>query len=85
CQSGVWKAPGGSSGVSVYTIANGASLDLGWHLFCALSGMQGDPPGGTMQVWPVAGPDGAGRYDWNAQNLTTGKYWAPTIEVNCFA
>jgi hypothetical protein len=73
------------TGVSTYTISLGATVDLGYHLFCAISGMQGDPTAGNMQVWSTGSPNRLGQYDWIARNLNTGEFWAPTIEISCFA
>jgi len=52
----------------LYDVGQNATPDLGWHAFCFNTGASGYPAGGIDHVYPVAGPNGAGQYDWNATN-----------------
>lgn len=79
CQSGVWQTAGASLSISgTYDVAQSSSPDLGWHKFCFVTGSSGYPEGGINHVWPAAGPNASGQYDWQA----TSQIWKGNADVD---
>ena len=69
CQGGSWQPaappPRTTSTWSSGWIWNNQSANLGWANICAESGWNGGPPGSWgADVYPVAGPNSLGQYDW---------------------
>ncbi len=68
CQGGAWVAPGSYSFVVWQGWVNGPST-LTWANVCAQSGMASAGWGGgwsgvSVNIYPIAGPNGSGQYLW---------------------
>lgn len=73
CQSGVWN-----SGLKIgfFSVASPVGVNnITWARYCAL-GHYGQ--GGGSQIYPVAGPDGEGKYLWQTNTL------GGPVMINCF-
>ncbi|WP_337231747.1 hypothetical protein [Citrobacter portucalensis] len=73
CQSGVWN-----SGLKIgfFSVASPVGVNnITWARYCAL-GHYGQ--GGGSQIYPVAGPDGEGKYLWQTNTL------GGAVMINCF-
>lgn len=78
CQSGVWKSPPGR-GITLASLSYyyTGTYDLGWHLFCAMTGTT-NYGGGAMSN--LGGPDAGGKHHWQVSQVGSGEWF----QVACF-
>jgi hypothetical protein len=65
-----------------YDVAQGSTPDLGWHAFCFAAGSSGYPEGGTQHIWPSAGPNANGQYDWLASSQVGSMFGNTNADVD---